>query len=56
MDINELSGIEKIDNEGFNLACDFGEELQRGRTRGSQFLDRLVDIILLLSLVSDVMI
>ena len=60
MDCDELSGFEKVDTEDFLLNWEFGEELQQGvtseihdfRNRSREFLDRLVDVILSLNLVS----
>ena len=60
MDPDELSGFEKINTERFLLSCEFGEELQQGgmsevrdsRNRSREFLGRLVETILSLSLVS----
>ena len=60
MDCDGLSGFEKISTEDFLLNCEFGKELHQGmtseirdfRNRSREFLDRLVDIILSLNLVT----
>ena len=60
MDCDVLSGFEKISTEDFLLNWKFGEELQQGmtseirdfRNRSREFLDRLVDVILSLNLVT----
>ena len=60
MDCDELSGFENINTEDFLLNWEFGEELQQGvtseihdfRNQSREFLDRLVDVILSLNLVS----